>query len=92
MNRLFEELNAHDAITLWFSLSPLFDTHVAVSVLGCNISSAVCTVGVSAVGLWSDSVGADDAGTDAIRRHRPLRDVSLPEGRLPNSTANQLPR
>lgn len=56
------------------------------------LTQLVCALVVSAVGLWSDPVGADDPGTDPLRGHRPLRDVGLPEGRLPNSTADQLPR
>jgi len=52
----------------------------------------VLTCVLFAVGLRSDAVGADDSGADPLRRHRSFRDVGLPEGRVPNSTTNQLPR
>lgn len=48
------------------------------------------TACVFTVGLRSDPVGADDSGSDAVRGHRPLRDVGLSKGRLQNSATNQL--
>lgn len=47
---------------------------------------------VSTVGLRSGAVGADDSRSDPLRRHWPLWDVGLPEGRLQNSSTDQLSR
>lgn len=47
---------------------------------------------VSTVGLRGDAVGADDSRSDTLCRHWPIWDVGLPEGRLQNSTTDQLSR
>lgn len=65
-------------------------SHSQVPQQGGGGGGGCLTCPVSTVGLRRDAVGADDPRPDTLRGHRPLRDVGLPEGRLPDSTAHQL--
>ena len=57
-----------------------------------TLVSVLITCCVFTVGLRSYPVGADDSGSDPLRRHWPFWDVGLSEGWVQNSTTNQLSR